>query len=133
MQVTSTTSAMNAMTSTDSLSGPQQALNQHWPELQQRLEQRGIRLAPLAGQENAAASGGNNGFQQPPQPQAAESDPLFTGAFAQLALNHPALQSRKRIFDGFRECTILILSKPDRKPIRATTKRSGLDSALAAS
>ena len=61
-------------------------LNQHWPELQQRLEQRGVKLAPLAGQENATAGNGQNGFQQPSQQQSAESDPLFASAFAEFAL-----------------------------------------------
>ena len=40
-------------------------LSQHWPELQQRLEQRGIRLAPLTGGENSTTDGGANAFQQP--------------------------------------------------------------------
>ena len=56
-------------------------LNQHWPELQQRLEQRGIKLAPLAGLENAASNGGRNGFQQPQQ-QSAKPEPPLAGAIA---------------------------------------------------
>jgi hypothetical protein len=39
-------------------------LNQNWPELQQRLEQRGIRLAPLVDDGTGANSGGRQ-FQQP--------------------------------------------------------------------
>jgi len=31
-------------------------LNAHWPELQQQLESRGVRLAPLSGLEHSAAS-----------------------------------------------------------------------------
>jgi len=64
-------------------------LNQHWPELQQRLEQRGVRLAPLAGGDNAATTGGN-GFQQQPQREPADSDPLAASAFAEFALAQPA-------------------------------------------
>lgn len=59
-------------------------LNQHWTELQQRLEQRGIRLAPL-GHENSAASNSNENFQHQPHPPA-EQDSLSAGAFAELAL-----------------------------------------------
>ena len=39
-------------------------LSQHWPELQQRLEQRGIRLAPLTDDGSFAGSGGNGTFNQ---------------------------------------------------------------------
>ncbi len=39
-------------------------LNQGWPELQQRLEQRGIRLAALAGDGSFAAGQRENSFQQ---------------------------------------------------------------------
>jgi hypothetical protein len=65
-------------------------LSQRWPELQQRLEQRGIRLAPLAGGENSTAGGGADGFQQP-QRGYAEADPLEASAFAAFALAGPAL------------------------------------------
>ena len=43
------------------------ALSQHWPELQQRLEQRGIRLAPLTGSENSATDASGQGFQKQQQ------------------------------------------------------------------
>ena len=74
-------------------------MNQHWSDLQQRLEQRGIRLAPLAGDENPAASGGWNEFQHQEQRQPEEPDPLVASAFAEFALagamtapaGHPAL------------------------------------------
>jgi len=67
-------------------------LSQHWPELQQRLEQRGIRLAPLADSENSATSPGNNGFQQP-QRESANPNPLSAGAFAEFALASSSIQS----------------------------------------
>jgi hypothetical protein len=69
------------------------ALNHHWPELQQRLEQRGIRLAPLTGGENFVADGGGQQFRQSPRDFAAQD--LETGAFAEFALAqsgfHPAI------------------------------------------
>jgi len=60
-------------------------LSQHWPELQQRLEQRGVRLAPLAGGENSTTDSGMNGFQQPKR-DFTSHDPLAAGAFAEFAL-----------------------------------------------
>jgi hypothetical protein len=62
-------------------SGDLENLKQHWPELQQRLEQRGIKLAPLTSAENFASWSGSQGFKhQPDQP--AEREPIFSGAFA---------------------------------------------------
>jgi hypothetical protein len=56
-------------------------LNQNWPELQQRLEQRGIRLAPLMGDVNFSAGNGGHTFQQKPN-QPAEALAEFTPAFS---------------------------------------------------
>jgi hypothetical protein len=56
-------------------------LKQHWPELQQRLEQRGIKLAPLTSTENQTSWSGSQGFKQQPD-QPAEREPLLAGAFA---------------------------------------------------
>jgi hypothetical protein len=56
-------------------------LNQNWPELQQRLEQRGIRLAPLTGDVNFTAGNGGHSFQQKPN-QPAEALAEFTPAFS---------------------------------------------------
>jgi hypothetical protein len=39
-------------------------LNRHWPELQQQLELRGVRVAPLANAE-PTFGGGSEGFRQP--------------------------------------------------------------------
>ena len=39
-------------------------LNRHWPELQQQLELRGVRVAPLANTE-PSFGGGSEGFRQP--------------------------------------------------------------------
>jgi len=66
-------------------------LGRHWPELQQRLEQRGIRLAPLTGAENSTTSPGANGFQQP-QRQFTNLDPLSASAFAEFALASSPVQ-----------------------------------------
>ena len=41
--------------------GDYQNLSQHWPDLQQRLEQKGIRLAALASDENSLPFNGNEG------------------------------------------------------------------------
>jgi hypothetical protein len=66
-------------------------MNQHWSELQQRLEQRGIRLAPLTGSENSTAFGGGNEFQKQQQRQTEEQDPLAAGAFAAFAMAGAAI------------------------------------------
>ena len=39
-------------------------LSRHWPELQQQLESRGVRLAPLA-DSKTSFGGGSEGFRQP--------------------------------------------------------------------
>jgi hypothetical protein len=49
--------------------------------LQQRLEQRGIKLAPLTSTENQTSWSGSQGFKQQPD-QPAEREPLLAGAFA---------------------------------------------------
>jgi hypothetical protein len=67
-------------------------LNQHWAELQQRLGQRGIHLAPL-GHENSLA-GNNNENSQRQQKQPAKQDSLPAGAFAGFADARPATASR---------------------------------------
>jgi hypothetical protein len=58
-------------------------LNKHWGELQQRLEERGVKLAPL-GQDQAATTTGNENFQRPSNPSA-EQNSLSAGAFAEFA------------------------------------------------
>ena len=42
-------------------------LNRHWPELQQQLESRGVRVAPLANAD-PSIGGGSEGFRQPTTP-----------------------------------------------------------------
>jgi hypothetical protein len=42
-------------------------LSRHWPELQQQLEARGVRVAPLSSAENNFG-GGSEGFRQPTPP-----------------------------------------------------------------
>ncbi len=65
--------------------GDFERLNQHWPELQQRLEQRGVRLAALTDAGAATTGGDTSGFQQS-QHGFASTDPLETSAFAAFAL-----------------------------------------------
>jgi hypothetical protein len=63
--------------------GDFQLMNQHWPELQQKLEQRGIKLAPLGGEENFLA-GDNANFQQ--QQSSREDEAQRASAFAEFTL-----------------------------------------------
>ncbi len=62
--------------------GDYQQLKQHWSDLQQRLEERGIKLAPLTQEQTAMNSGGEN-FQRNSQ-QSPEQNPLSAGAFAEF-------------------------------------------------
>ena len=57
--------------------------NKHWSELQQQLEARGVRLAPLTCGEQSVG-GGKHSFQQPGRQTEADTAP--TGAFAEFAL-----------------------------------------------
>jgi hypothetical protein len=66
-------------------SGDFEHLNQQWPGLQQQLEQRGIRLAPLVNDGNFSNSSGNNNTFQHKQNQSAESDSFPAGMFAEVA------------------------------------------------
>jgi hypothetical protein len=62
--------------------GDLENLKQHWPELQQRLEQRGIKLAPLTSDGNSMTWSGNQNFRnQPEQPAEREALPagMITG------------------------------------------------------
>jgi hypothetical protein len=62
-------------------------LSQHWPELQQRLEQRGIRLAPLTDDGSFANSNGQTFNQKQNQAGEAAAEMAFTapltGTFTQ--------------------------------------------------
>ena len=60
-------------------------LNRHWPELQDRLEQRGIKLAPLASDESAMSFANQNRGQQNRQ-QPPEEKALFASAFAEFSM-----------------------------------------------
>ena len=63
--------------------GDYDLLSRHWADLQQRLEVRGVRLAPLSCETNL--SGDTSHFHQPRLP-GADTDPLAAGAFAEFAL-----------------------------------------------
>jgi hypothetical protein len=80
--------------------GDFQLMNQHWPELQAKLEQRGIKLSPLGGETNFTATGnantgtGNFSRQQSSREEAAQQASAFAeftvamnrgGATARLA------------------------------------------------
>jgi hypothetical protein len=69
-------------------------LNHHWPELQQRLEQRGVRLAALTSEQNFTATGdGQHQFQQPAR-QSAGDETFATGRDRRFAPSVPANLSR---------------------------------------
>jgi prepilin-type processing-associated H-X9-DG protein len=81
--------------------GDHQFLSQHWPELQQRLELRGIKLAPLGGEAGFSADG-NSQFQQPQS--ADEEAAQQASAFAEFASASPAGGATARlaaIHDGW--------------------------------
>jgi len=60
------------------------SLNQHWSELQQQLESRGIRLGPLVS-DNPTPAGGQNLFQQSDDSKE-QQDAAQPGAVAEFAL-----------------------------------------------
>jgi hypothetical protein len=83
--------------------GDHQFLNQHWPELQQRLELRGIKLSPLGGETNFSANdNGNFQRQQASNEEMAQQASAFAefasvgsigGATARLAPVHDGWES----------------------------------------
>ncbi|HXT12500.1 MAG TPA: hypothetical protein VN873_13125 [Candidatus Angelobacter sp.] len=64
--------------------GDFEQMNQHWPELQQRLEARGVRVGNLTTSENFSSTSEHH-FQQSKQPTT-QDEPLYAGAFAEFAL-----------------------------------------------
>lgn len=60
-------------------------LRQYWPELQQRLESRGVRVGTLTTSENFSSTSQQQ-FQQSKQQQSSDQDPMYAGAFAEFAL-----------------------------------------------
>jgi len=73
--------------------GDYQWLNQHWPDLQQRLEQRGIKLAALGGENNFTPDGNQNFSRQQSQREAAAQQ---ASAFAEftVAMNRGGATAR---------------------------------------
>jgi len=59
-------------------------MSQHWPELQQRLEARGIRVGTLTTSDNFSSTSQQNSQQN--KQQSSQHDPLYAGAFAEFAL-----------------------------------------------
>jgi hypothetical protein len=64
--------------------GDYQNLSQHWPDLQQRLEQKGIKLGALASDENSLPFNGNQGNSN--NEESSEHQALFASAFAEFSL-----------------------------------------------
>ena len=63
--------------------GDYDQLSRHWPDLQQRLEARGVRVSSLTPSENYTGAGHH--FHQSKQ-QSSQQDSLQAGAFAEFAL-----------------------------------------------
>jgi hypothetical protein len=63
--------------------GDYDQLSQHWPDLQQRLEARGVRVGTLTPSENYTGTGHH--FHQSKQ-QSSQQESLHAGAFAEFAL-----------------------------------------------
>ena len=77
-------------------------LNRHWSELQQQLEARGVRLAPLTCNNQAGA--GDKNLSQQPDRQKAEEETTIPGAFAGFALGaamKPATSTRIKTPSGW--------------------------------
>ena len=66
--------------------GDYNLLSQHWGELQQQLDSRGIRVAPLSNPESFFGSGGES-YQQPPKShgQLVEEEITPTGTYNVVA------------------------------------------------
>jgi len=64
--------------------GDYQNLSQHWPDLQQRLEQKGIKLAALTSDESSLPFNGSQG--NPRNQESSEHEALFASAFAEFSL-----------------------------------------------
>lgn len=81
--------------------GDDQFLSQHWSELQQRLELRGIKLAPLGGDANFSA-GDNSSFsrQQAAREEAAQRASAFA-EFASIRSAGGATARRAPVHDGW--------------------------------
>ena len=82
--------------------GDHQFLSQHWPELQQRLEQRGIKLAPLGSEANFSSNDQGQSRQQYTSPEDAVTQATAFaefaavssgGASARLAVAHDGWES----------------------------------------
>ena len=78
--------------------GDYQLMNQHWTELQERLEQRGIKLAPLSGENQFSSDGGN--FKQQQRDAAREIEAQKASAFAEFAVANHAVGATARLAVG---------------------------------
>ena len=78
--------------------GDYQHLNQNWSDLQQRLEQRGIRLAPLVDQGSFGNSQNENSKHQPNQPAEVMARPGFG---SNRTLTKPSPAGRAKAASGW--------------------------------
>ncbi len=83
--------------------GDFQTLNQYWPELQAKLEQRGIKLAPLGGESNFTSAGNGNFSRQ--QQSTREESAQQASAFAEfaVAINRGGATARLATITGSNE------------------------------
>lgn len=82
--------------------GDHEFLSQHWPDLQQRLEQRGIKLAALGGETGGDFLGGGQGHFQPQQSPVEEAAQQAS-AFAEFAASGPSggASARLAVHEGW--------------------------------
>ncbi|MBC8095357.1 MAG: hypothetical protein H7Y43_06070 [Akkermansiaceae bacterium] len=80
--------------------GDFELLNRHWSDLQQQMEARGVRLAPLSNQNHSLNS--NSSFSQQSGRQSQEEKTTKTGPFAEFALANVLVSKRTNKVIGAR-------------------------------
>jgi hypothetical protein len=81
--------------------GDHQFLSQHWPELQQRLEQRGIKLAPLGSETSFSAGDNGNSPNHQASPEAAAQEAAAFAEFASAGIAGGATARLAAVHDGW--------------------------------
>ena len=78
-------------------------LSEHWPELQQRLEQRGIKLGALGGEGDCSANNDDRQFQQQQHAASQEEEARQASAFAEFAVASQggATARMAAVYDGW--------------------------------
>ncbi len=76
-------------------------LNQQWPDLQHRLDQRGIRLAPLTDTALSGNGGSNEGFQQKQSPGASPIPDLPSLPVSAASSASMSAQTQRQTYHGW--------------------------------